>query len=280
MESHFKFDRFVVLFASPSGRTLSLYGNERIIETFENLGVCESVNLSERFAGTNAPAVCLVEQKPTTVLGAEHYFKDFHWAECAAAPVLDYQRRFLGCLGVTTTSESRIVLESLVEYFCWLATTMTMEFFVEEKLQKLEIQDTFFRSTFERADQCLLLVDRGGEILDVNLYGQKLLGVFERGATRRNFRELLRSPHIDRPLSSLHKTHHLVKPLPPARTNEPLLMEAVPLFSQSGDERAYLLRISPKNKRPWSAPTPGASVRNLITFDHIVAEDTKSSSKP
>lgn len=150
MESHFKFDRFVVLFASPSGRILSLYGNERIIETFENLDVCESVNLSEGFSGTNAPAVCLVEQKSTTVLGAEHYFKDFHWAECAAAPVLDYQRRFLGCLGVTTTSESRIVLESLVEYFCWFVTTMTMEFFVEEKLQKLEIQDSFFRSRNSR----------------------------------------------------------------------------------------------------------------------------------
>jgi transcriptional regulator with PAS, ATPase and Fis domain len=276
MESHFKFDPFVILFASASGRLLSLYGNERIIETFENLGVTEGVNVDERFSGTNAPAVCLVEQKPTTVLAAEHYFKDFHWAECVAAPVLDYQRRFLGCLGVTTTSESRINLESLVEYFCWLATTMTVEFFVEEQLRKIEIQDSFFRSTFERADQCLLLVDRAGEILDVNLSGQKLLGVFERGSARKNFRELLQSPHIDRPLSSLHKTHHLVRPLPPARTDEPLLMEAVPLVSQSGDEKAYLLRISPRNRRPWIGPAPRTSVHGRITFDHLVAEDTKS----
>jgi sigma-54 dependent transcriptional regulator, acetoin dehydrogenase operon transcriptional activator AcoR len=276
MEVQFEFSPFVLLFASASGHLMSICGNERIIEKFYDLGVVEGVNVNEKFSGTNAPALCLAEQKPSTVLAAEHYFKEFHWAECIAAPVFDYHRRFLGCLGLTTTFESHMTVENLAEYFGWLATTMTVELFVEEKLRELDIQDSFFRSTFEHADQVLLLVDREGNMLHMNLAGQRLLGAFHPGAARKNFREVLQLPHGDRPLAFFFKAQHLVRPLAPARTDEALLMETIPLVGQSGDERAYLLKISQIKRRVSAAPAPDALVPSLTTFEHLIAEDPAS----
>ncbi len=84
------------------GQLLWVTGTTQTLRRAEAIGFVEGASWDERLAGTNAPGTSLVLDRPTMVVGAEHYRESVRPWNCAAAPIHDpITGRILGVLDVT-----------------------------------------------------------------------------------------------------------------------------------------------------------------------------------
>jgi transcriptional regulator of acetoin/glycerol metabolism len=59
---------------------------------------------AEGMAGTNGVGTCVVEKRPTVVVGRDHFFTEFASFSCIAAPVLSAEADMIGVLNVATAN--------------------------------------------------------------------------------------------------------------------------------------------------------------------------------
>ena len=59
---------------------------------------------AEGVAGTNGVGTCVVERRPTLVMGRNHFFRAYQSLSCIAAPVLSADADMIGVLNVTTAN--------------------------------------------------------------------------------------------------------------------------------------------------------------------------------
>ncbi|CCH80350.1 Transcriptional regulator [Nostocoides japonicum T1-X7] len=83
------------------GQILWLSGTTATRRRAERIGFVEGSNWDEQYAGTNAPGTSLTLDRPTMILGAEHYRESVKPWNCAAAPIHDPTGRILGVLDIT-----------------------------------------------------------------------------------------------------------------------------------------------------------------------------------
>jgi transcriptional regulator of acetoin/glycerol metabolism len=268
IEGQFDFAPFVILFTDANGYVLSIRGDDNISRMLEKSGLKAGSSINESDVGTTAPGISLVEQRPTTVLAEEHYFQGFHWASCFSIPIWDHKKNILGCLDFTSTLHFGKKLEHLIPYFYNIAHSLQFEVFLKRKLELLELHDSYFRSTFEYADKVLILVNRGGQIIDLNTSAQRCLGPTVNGFLRRNVGELLDFSQT-LSFSSPQKGTQIVRLHGANRANStPFSMETIPILSKSGDEIAYLLRLE---REKVTVTLPGrASNTARFSFENII----------
>ena len=262
IEGQFDFAPFVLLFTDAKGYVLSIRGYDAILRMLEKSCIKAGLSIKECHMGTTAPGISLVEGRPTTVLAEEHYLQGLHWASCFSIPIWGHKKSILGCLDFTSTTNFGKRLEHLIPYFCNIAHSLQFEVFLKRKLELLELHDSYFRSTFEYADAVLILVNRGGQIIDLNASAQRCLGLNVNKFLRRNVRELLDLSQSWTFLSRQKETQ-IVRLHAPNRANSTQFsMETIPIFSKSGDETAYLLRL----ERKKVAVTLPAKTSNAARF--------------
>ncbi|MEJ2718999.1 MAG: sigma 54-interacting transcriptional regulator, partial [Deltaproteobacteria bacterium] len=265
---------FTFLFIDAEHTIRHMYGNEKILDRFSDHSVRQGKSVYEKFSGTNAPALSLIEKKPVVVSAEEHFFKDFHWARCLALPVLDHQQNVAGSLCMTTDVEYQWTIGKLSEYLCGLAHSLGFHLFIEEKARRLEIQEFYFRSTFERADQVMLLVNQCGDIMALNWAAQRLLGLLPSMAFSKNVRELIQIPQEDRSLSCLTRSPEFVKLRARANNKAIFSMDTIPITGPASENVAFILRLVPEKSYKalhGSLTSPPGS-----SFGHVVATAPKT----
>ncbi len=273
IEGQFDFAPFVILFTDAEGYVLSIRGDDTILRMLEKFSIKEGLSLRECDMGTTAPGISLVEGRPATVIAEEHYLQGFHWASCFSIPISDHKKNILGCLDFTSTLHFGKRLEHLIPYFCNIAHSLQFEVFLKRKLELLELHDSYFRSTFEYADKVLILVNRRGQIIDLNASAQRSLGLNVDKFLRRSVGELLdlsqalafSSHRKGTQIVRLHTTNSV--------SSTPFSMETIPILSKSGDEIAYLLRLE---REKVSVTLPGrASNAARFSFENIVGHSPR-----
>ena len=95
-----------MLLVNGAGYVLDLLGDRATITRLNQLGIEQSVLLSEDHIGTNAFGLALTEQMPVHVVGAEHYRPEFHSLAAVAAPIFDLSGRAIGVLGIFTSMKN------------------------------------------------------------------------------------------------------------------------------------------------------------------------------
>lgn len=79
---------------------LELVGDAGTRAHVERLGLRPGAFLDESRAGTNGPAVALVERCPAQIVGAEHFLRCFHDLSSVAAPIYDLEGTPIGTIGL------------------------------------------------------------------------------------------------------------------------------------------------------------------------------------
>jgi transcriptional regulator with PAS, ATPase and Fis domain len=131
----------------------------------------------------------------------------------------------------------------------------------------------YFQSTFEYADKALILVNRCGQIIDINSSAQRSFGANANKLLRRDIGELLDLSEIWSCFSS-QKGTQIVRLHSPGRANSTLFsMEVIPIFSQSGDEMAYLLRLEREKVAVTLPGRPCNSAR--FSFGNIIGDSPR-----
>lgn len=84
------------------GQLLWVTGTTSTLARAERIGFVAGSNWDERLAGTNAPGTSLVLDRPTMVVGSEHYRESVRPWNCVAAPIHDpVSGSILGVLDIT-----------------------------------------------------------------------------------------------------------------------------------------------------------------------------------
>ncbi len=119
-----------------AGYILSRVGRGKILSDFDRASLREGANCSEAVVGTNAPGLALVTREPVVVTADEHYSRLYHTAFCVASPILDENRRLIGCVDITKFLD-RFISEELKRDLLGLAVSVSDAIRNEIALRKL-----------------------------------------------------------------------------------------------------------------------------------------------
>lgn len=98
---------FMVSLADDRGRVLVVKGDREIMKMACQSHLLPGSLRDMEHAGTNAIGVCLAEDKPIQLTGAEHYNIHFHPWTCSAAPIHGRGGKLLGVITLSGKSRSR-----------------------------------------------------------------------------------------------------------------------------------------------------------------------------
>jgi transcriptional regulator of acetoin/glycerol metabolism len=275
IEEQFDFVPFAIFFADADEYILSVKGNDKIIRILESATISAGSSISESRLGSTAPGIGLIEGKPISVVGEEHYSQQLHWASCFSVPVLDQDRTIMGCLDFTSTHDFGEKLKHLIPYFLSIANSLQFELFLRKKLALFELHDSYFRSTFDYADKMLILVNREGNIVNLNAAARNALKLPPNKIVRnRNVQELL-DLGLPWGSSSQKALARFVTIRPPYGVNSsPFAMETIPIFNQAGNEIASLLKLE---KVKVKVPLPAKPCNTArFRFENIIGRSRQT----
>jgi sigma-54 dependent transcriptional regulator, acetoin dehydrogenase operon transcriptional activator AcoR len=266
---------FALLLIDSNFKILHTCGNEKMLERFSDYSVREGGTADERFCGTNAPALSLIENKPVAVSAEEHFLKDFHWARCLALPVFDFQQRVAGSLCMATDVEFQWTIDILSEYLYGIAHSLAFHMFIDEKARRLEIQESYFSSTVEHTDDALLLVNVRGDVMALNWAAQGILGLPSSKVCSKNILELIEIHQKDLSLSRLTRRPEFVNICAPANGRTVFSMDAILLTAPVNDKLAYILRLVPGKSFTYTGSNSTSTAAE--TALHVVANTPETS---
>ncbi|MGI6096793.1 MAG: GAF domain-containing protein [Dethiobacteria bacterium] len=92
---------FIVVYTDQKMNILSTLGDKPVLEKGKETNFIVGANWHEKYVGTNAPCLALIEGKPIQVIGAEHFCQTHHPSTCSAAPIRDPDGNIIGVLDMT-----------------------------------------------------------------------------------------------------------------------------------------------------------------------------------
>lgn len=92
---------YMVLIADLDGYIVSSLGRSPFEDKVKTVALEIGANWHERVKGTNAIGTALVEGRPISVIGGEHFVHDNHILTCYAAPLYDAEGKPVGVLDIS-----------------------------------------------------------------------------------------------------------------------------------------------------------------------------------
>ncbi len=168
----------IIMLADKNGYLLETMGEgpvwSYINEITDNaIGNC----IHESFAGTNAPSMALILDKPYEVFAEEHYRETLHRCLCVAAPIHDKDGALIGCLDMTLDRKTALTHPHTLTMIIALAGI------IENQLQLLHaMEENYFsshslKSAMASMNDGLIVISGDGSIVHINTMAEKLLGV-------------------------------------------------------------------------------------------------------
>jgi transcriptional regulator with PAS, ATPase and Fis domain len=246
------------------GHLLSIHGHDTILKAIEASSLNVGSNTSEISIGTTAPSISLVEKIPSLVIGEEHYYKGFHWASCFSVPISFADNKFAGVIDFSSLSGFGEQLKHMVPFLLYIANSIQFELFVNNKLEEQILHKACFESIFDYAESMLLITDTNGRILNLNATARTKLHMECDSRHNINIQAVLK---FSSPLKKLSGKNINVFPIR-SDNNISLGMKVIPIYSSSGQEKAYLLKI--KEKFSIANSKTAATLKNKTHFNHLL----------
>ncbi|ELV8717127.1 sigma-54-dependent Fis family transcriptional regulator [Vibrio vulnificus] len=155
------------------GVIIGSWGQPKFREKLTEIALSSGACWQERLKGTNAIGTALVEAKPVTVVGDEHYIQRHRFISCSASPLFDHTGTLIGILDITSEQQqhdfsTQVLVQNMVQL-------------VENQLLN-QIPDGHFRvdlacekSLLNSGWQGILIADESGQILAHNQVAGQLL---------------------------------------------------------------------------------------------------------
>jgi transcriptional regulator of acetoin/glycerol metabolism len=146
------------------------------------------VDISELRFGTNAPGTALVERRPVLVRRTEHFFEDLRHMDCLAAPIFRPCGELIGVLDVSCETRPLVPgLMELVQSSIARIERLLLRGLGSPHILRLHPHPGCIGTPFE----ALVALGEEGQVLGLNTFGARLLGVAQQQALGRPLGELL-----------------------------------------------------------------------------------------
>ncbi|MEZ8806265.1 sigma-54-dependent Fis family transcriptional regulator [Vibrio atlanticus] len=87
------------------GVILASWGQERFKEKLTSIALSSGACWQEQLKGTNAIGTAIVEAKPVSIIGEQHFIHQHRFISCSASPVFDHQGQMVGVLDITSEQQ-------------------------------------------------------------------------------------------------------------------------------------------------------------------------------
>ncbi|MDN3695954.1 sigma-54-dependent Fis family transcriptional regulator [Vibrio cortegadensis] len=102
------------------GVIIGSWGQERFKEKLTSIALETGVCWRENLKGTNAIGTAIVEAKPVSIIGDQHFIHQHRFISCSASPVFDFQGNMLGILDITSEQQihnasTQLLVQNMVQ---------------------------------------------------------------------------------------------------------------------------------------------------------------------
>lgn len=182
---------FIIRLTDRDGYVLEHIGEEKIVNMYTSLGLCDGYNIREEINGTNALGIALITGEPIQVLGGEHYIQEYHKLTSSACPIKDKNGQILGVLSITGNYE--LVHPHTLGMVVAAAEAIEKEIKLEERNRELKLTYERFYQITESISEGIIRIDSTGSIVSINRFARKLLSFKEDDIIGKDFKYILSS---------------------------------------------------------------------------------------
>lgn len=180
---------FIIRLIDKDGYVLEHIGEEKLINMYYSLGLCDGYNVKEEVIGTNAIGIALLTGEPIQVVGGEHYLQEYHKLTSSACPIKNKNGNILGVLSITGSYE--LVHPHTLGMVVAAAEAIEKELKLAEYTNELKIMNERFYQITESISEGIIRVDNKGTIMSINRFARKLLSYSEADIIGKDFKVLL-----------------------------------------------------------------------------------------
>ncbi len=94
-----------LILTDADGVIIGSWGKPRFREKLTEIALSSGAVWQEKLKGTNAIGTALVEAKPISVIGEQHFIQHHRFISCSANPIVDHLSKLLGVLDITSEQE-------------------------------------------------------------------------------------------------------------------------------------------------------------------------------
>ena len=177
-----------LLLATPDATVLKSYGQRFVLNDRFHIGA--GINLDERWFGTNAPALALIERAPVLVKSCEHLLFPDNPVSCVAAPLFDLNGDCLGLIDLTFEADHprpEIFLRRVQQ----LTGALEQRLFFHHYQQRWVLQVHASLAELDGVSCGLVAMNDSGLILAVDSQAAQWLGEASASLIGRHIEELL-----------------------------------------------------------------------------------------
>jgi len=174
---------FVIILTDDEGYIIESIGEERIKDEASRLNFCVGSLWTEEEVGTNAIGLCIKEDKPIQVIGAEHYCENHHPWTCSSAPIHDDKGKLIGVLNMSGSCYKA--------HKHTLGIVVAAAYSIQNELSLIKSHE-LIDTTVESISDGMIIVDKTYKINKMNNIAEKILGVKRENAIGTDIRSILK----------------------------------------------------------------------------------------
>ncbi|MEZ9231738.1 sigma-54-dependent Fis family transcriptional regulator [Vibrio amylolyticus] len=109
-----------LILTDEEGVITASWGQPRFKEKLTSIALGSGVCWLERLKGTNAIGTAIVESKPISVIGDQHFIKQHQFISCSASPLFDHKGELVGVLDITSEQKkhdisTQVLIQNMVQ---------------------------------------------------------------------------------------------------------------------------------------------------------------------
>ncbi|ASI92099.1 sigma-54-dependent Fis family transcriptional regulator [Vibrio mediterranei] len=162
-----------LILADTSGVILKTWGQKRFREKLTEIALDQGVLWDEGLKGTNAIGSAIIERRPVSVIGGEHFIRHHHFISCTASPIFSPSGELIAILDVTSEYQThndatQVLIQNMVQNI----ESELLNFIPDAALKIRLGHDS---SVLESGWQGIVVTDKHGQVLAQNAIASSVL---------------------------------------------------------------------------------------------------------
>jgi len=166
---------FILTLADGDGYVLIVAGNDDVMAMARRNNYTVGCLRSEAFAGTNAIGLCLIEERPVQLTGAEHYNLHHHPWTCSSAPIRNSKGGIIGAITLSGPSLGRH--QHTLALVTAAAEAVESQLREKELIKQKQELNSLLTSIFNSISEGVVALDQDLTITNLNSTAARMLGL-------------------------------------------------------------------------------------------------------
>ncbi|MBR9873483.1 MAG: sigma-54-dependent Fis family transcriptional regulator [Vibrionaceae bacterium] len=162
-----------LILTDADGVIIGSWGKPRFREKLTEIALSSGACWQEKLKGTNAIGTALIEAKPVSVIGDQHFIQQHRFISCSANPIFDHLGRLLGVLDITSEQEKHdLSTQVLVQNMVQLVENQMLN---QIPSGHIRVDLACDKNLLNSGWQGIIIANEAGEILAHNQVASQLL---------------------------------------------------------------------------------------------------------